>query len=63
MKKMSKENKKNEKELRVALENEVFVELDEIRDFHGIKNLTEVIRFLIKKEHRKIRFKKKTLER
>ena len=58
MKKMSKD----EKELRVTLEKEVFVELDEIRDFHGIKNLTEVIRFLIKKEYRKIRIKKKALE-
>lgn len=48
------ENEKSEKELRVVLEKEVFDKLDRIKAFHGIKNMTELIRFLITKEERKI---------
>jgi len=47
-------DEKSEKELRVVLEKEVFDKLDRIRNFHGIKNMTELIRFLITKEERNI---------
>ena len=46
---------KNERELRVVLEEEVFDKLDELRKYHGIKNMTELIRFLITKEYRLIK--------
>ena len=45
---------KNEKELRVSLDKDVFEKLEKIKDFHGIKNMTEIIRFLITKEFRSI---------
>ena len=47
-------DEKSEKELRVVLELEVFDKLERIKSFHGIKNMTELIRFLITKEERKI---------
>ena len=47
-------NEKSEKELRVVLELEAFDKLERIKNFHGIKNMTELIRFLITKEERKI---------
>ncbi len=47
-------DEKSEKELRVVLELEVFDKLEKIKNFHGIKNMTELIRFLITKEERKI---------
>jgi len=47
-------DEKSEKELRVVLELEVFDKLERIKNFHGIKNMTELIRFLITKEERKI---------
>ena len=47
-------DEKSEKELRVVLELEVFDKLERIKNFHGIKNMTELIKFLITKEERKI---------
>lgn len=47
-------NSRDEKELRVILDREFFDKLDDIKDFHGLKNLSEIVRFLITKEHREI---------
>ena len=45
----------NEKhEFHIAIEKDVFDKLEIIKDYHGIKNVTEIIRFLITKEYRKI---------
>ncbi|MHA2035429.1 MAG: hypothetical protein ACW98X_03285 [Promethearchaeota archaeon] len=45
----------NEKhEFHISLEKEVFDKLESIKDYHGIKNLTEIIRFLITKEYREV---------
>ncbi len=46
-------NDKN-KELHIQLEMEVFDKLEAIKEYHGIKNITEIIRFLVTKEYRKI---------
>jgi hypothetical protein len=51
---MVNEKNKNSHELHISLEQEIFEKLDHIRNYHGIRNLTEVIRFLITKEHREI---------
>lgn len=46
----------NEKhELHISIEKEVFDKLESIKDYHGIKNITEIIRFLITKEDREIK--------
>ncbi|MFX1327205.1 MAG: hypothetical protein ACFE91_03550 [Promethearchaeota archaeon] len=46
----------NEKhEFHISLERDVFDKLEYIKDYHGIKNITEIIRFLITKEYRKIK--------
>lgn len=45
---------KSDKELRVILDKEIYEKLEKIRDFHGLKNMTEVIRFLITKEFRNV---------
>lgn len=45
---------KSDKELRVILDKEIYEKLEKIREFHGLKNMTEVIRFLITKEFRNI---------
>ena len=50
---MSSEEK-NQKELRVLLEEELFEKLDKIKIYHGLKNNAEIIRFLITKEHREV---------
>ena len=42
------------KEFHISLEMDVFDKLEIIKDYHGIKNVTEIIRFLITKEHRNI---------
>jgi hypothetical protein len=42
------------KEFHVSLEMDVFDKLEVIKDYHGIKNVTEIIRFLITKEYREI---------
>ncbi len=43
------------KELHVPVESEIFHKLEAIKEYHGIKNNTEIIRFLITKEHREIK--------
>ncbi len=47
------ENEKHE--FHIALEKELFEKLENIKDYHGIKNITEIIRFLITKEYREIK--------
>ncbi|MHA1149977.1 MAG: hypothetical protein ACTSR8_17200 [Promethearchaeota archaeon] len=42
------------KELRVLIEKELFAKLESIKNFHGLKNNAEIIRFLITKEYRVI---------
>lgn len=41
-------------EFHISLERDVFKKLESIKEYHGIKNITEIIRFLITKEHREI---------
>lgn len=48
------------KELHIPLEMEIFDKLEAIKEYHGIHNITEIIRFLITKEHRKINKKDKS---
>ena len=46
----------NEKhEFHISIEKELFDKLESIKDYHGIKNVTEIIRFLITKEDREIK--------
>ena len=46
----------NEKhDFHISLEIDVYEKLEYIKDYHGIKNITEIIRFLITKEYRKIK--------
>lgn len=46
----------NEKhDFHISLEIDVYEKLEDIKDYHGIKNITEIIRFLITKEYRKIK--------
>lgn len=52
---MVNEKNKDLHELHVTLEKEIFDKLEAIKDYHGIKNLTEIVRFLITKEYRKIK--------
>ncbi|MBY8982855.1 MAG: hypothetical protein KGD57_07895 [Candidatus Lokiarchaeota archaeon] len=52
---MVNEKNKDIHELHITLERENFEKLECIKNYHGIKNLTEIIRFLITKEYRKIR--------
>lgn len=47
-------DEKTDRELRVVLEDEVFKKIDLLKEFHGIRNNTEIIRFLITKEYRKL---------
>ena len=47
-------DKKEEKELRVMLEKDLLDKLEKIKEFHGLKNMTEIIRLLIAKEFRNI---------
>ena len=51
---MVSEKNKELHELHVSLELEIYDKLETIKEYHGIKNLTEIVRFLITKEHRKI---------
>ena len=46
----------NEKshDLHVPVDNEIFDKLEIVKEYHGIKNNTEIIRFLITKEYREI---------
>ena len=47
-------DEKTDRELRVVLEDEVFKKIDLLKEFHGIRNNTEIIRFLITTKHREI---------
>ena len=47
------ENEKHE--FHIAIEKEVYDRLEFIKEYHGIKNITEIIRFLITKEYREIK--------
>ncbi|MBY9015805.1 MAG: hypothetical protein KGD68_08955 [Candidatus Lokiarchaeota archaeon] len=47
-------SEKNNHELHISLESDMFDKLECIKNYHGIRNLTEIIRFLITKEHRNI---------
>jgi len=47
-------DEKTDRELRVVLEDDVFRKIDLLKEFHGIRNNTEIIRFLITKEYRKL---------
>ena len=51
---MVNEKNKDIHELHISLESEIFEKVECIKNYHGIKNLTEIIRFLITKEHRNI---------
>ena len=52
---MVNENNRSVRELHISLEKENFEKLESIKDYHGIRNLTEIIRFLITKEARRIK--------
>lgn len=43
-----------EKELRISMEPEFFQKLEDIKDYYGIKNNTEIIRFMIKEKSREL---------
>ena len=47
------ENEKHE--FHISIEKEIFDKLESIKEYHGIKNITEIIRFLITKEYRDIK--------
>ncbi|MFX0039733.1 MAG: hypothetical protein ACFFCY_01480 [Promethearchaeota archaeon] len=47
------ENEKHE--FHVSIEKDIFDKLESIKEYHGIKNITEIIRFLITKEYREIK--------
>lgn len=46
--------KSSEKELRISMENDFFNKLEIIKEFYGIKNSTEIIRFMINEKYREI---------
>lgn len=48
-------NPATEKDLRISLTRPFFEKLNEIKEFYGIKNNTEIIRYLITIAHREIR--------
>lgn len=41
-------------DLHIPVDKEIFEKLEVVKDYHGIKNNTEIIRFLISKEYREI---------
>ena len=43
-----------QKELHIPIEIEIFDKLEAVKEYHGIKNSTEIVRFLITKEYREI---------
>ena len=47
------ENEKHE--FHISIEKEIFDKLESIKEYHGIKNITEIIRFMITKEYRDIK--------
>lgn len=50
--------KEDEKELRTWLEKEFFDKLDKIKTYYGIKNTTEMVRYLINEKYRELYGKK-----
>lgn len=46
--------KSGEKELRISMEKHFFEKLEKIKEFYGIKNNTEIIRFMIIDKFREI---------
>ncbi len=52
---MVNEKNKDMHELHVSLDKEIFDRLEAIKDYLGIKNITEIVRFLITKEYRNIK--------
>jgi len=53
---------KESKELRANLEPEIFDKIETIKEYYGIINTTELIRFLITKIEREIQFSKIELQ-
>lgn len=53
-------NDEKHKDLHIPIDMEIFEKLEAIKEHHGIKNSTEIVRFLITKEHRHIN--KKSLQ-
>lgn len=51
---VKKSEKILEKELRISMEPEFFQKLEKIKDYYGIKNNTEIIRFMIKEKDREL---------
>ena len=53
---MNKKKSENifEKELRIPMEKDFFQKLEAIKDYYGIKNNTEIIRFMIKDKFREL---------
>ena len=47
-------NKQTTKDLHVPLDREIVIKLEKLKEYHGIKNNTEIIRFIITKEFREI---------
>jgi hypothetical protein len=46
--------KEKRHDLHVPVDNEIFKKLEAVKEYHGIKNNTEIVRFLITKEYREI---------
>lgn len=53
-----KSEKTFEKELRISMEDDFFDKLEAIKEFYGIKNSTEIIRFMITDKYREIKNEK-----
>ena len=53
---------REEKELRVIIDSEMVEKLESIKSFHGFKNYSEIIRFLIGKEYQKTQKKIKDIQ-
>ena len=51
---MVAEKDKDTHELHINLDQEIFGKLDIIKEYYGIKNMTDIIRLIITKIHRKI---------
>ena len=44
----------SEKELRISMDVEFFERLEKIKDYYGIRNNTEIIRFMINDKYRQL---------
>ena len=51
---MTHEEDEEKRELRVHLQEEFHKKIDDFKDFYGIQNNADVIRFIINEQHRKI---------